>query len=427
MNYVYALITVLCSLFGFTLRYYPFRNVITADNRKRLYFVYGILSMLHFAALAAFYGRNSITLEMVQSDGVFFTMLLLAVYMVLIPGRWREHLFVYGVVVTCSYMVMSIPVYLSAVYMHGSVNLWTMAIYSALLVVVYFPLRKLLDMTVTPFLYLDSGNYWSTVWFVPVAMFLAMYFICPGGEHKDTINHLVSHGLIALATITMCWSIAADHRRMKETVALAEQLNMQKTHYAQLEDRVNNARKLTHDFKHHLAAIQHFIDTDDRDGLQRYCWELTDRPISGVRIPYTGNGAVDGILFRYAQLSKDRDVDFTYMGSFGECAMSHMDLSVLIGNALENALTGCMTLAENRYIKVIMQSEKEMISVVVHNTFDGVVQKKGETLYSRKRDNETGLGLISMQSVCEKYGAEMNVQWDEETFTVLFLIPGQKK
>lgn len=427
MNYLYALITVLCSLFGFTLRYFPFRSVIAPEKKKVLFLVYAILSAVHFAVLSVIYGRYGITLDMVQLDGVVFTMLLLVDYLILIPGRWREHMFVYGVVVTCSYMVMSVPVYVSALYFGGAVNMWTMGLYGVLLVLVYFPLKKLLETTVTPFLFLDSGNYWRTVWFIPVSMFLAMYFICPGGEHKDTINHLVSHGLIAAATITMCWSIAADHNRMKASFELEEQLNLQKNHYAQLETRVNDARKLAHDFKHHVSVIQHYLDTDDREGLQEYCWEMGSRPIQGVRIPYTGNGAVDGVLYRYAQLALERNTDFTYVGSVGACAISNMDLSVLIGNALENALTGCMTLEEGRKIQIVMQSEEKMVSILVHNTFDGVVQQKGDVLYSRKRENEPGVGMSSMQSICDKNGVEMNIQWDESSFTVLFMIPMQKQ
>ena len=423
MNFLYALITVLSSLFGFTLRYYPFRNVIDANARKKLFAIYAGLSLVHLAVLAVIYGKISITLELVQLDGMVFTAILLLVFLVMIPGRWREHTFVCGVVVTCSYLVMTLPIYLSAVFTDDEVTIWTMGLFCLLQLAVYFPLRKLLDTTVAPFLYLDSGNYWSTVWFIPVAMFLAMYFICPGGAHKDTINHLISHGLIAMATITMCWSIAADHQRLKETLTLTEQLNLQKNHYTQLEARVADARKMSHDFKHHIAAIQRFIDADDREGLQAYCWELGERPISGVRIPYTGNSAVDGVMYRYAQLAAERDVEFSYFGSIQNCAMDSIDLAVLLGNALDNALAGCMTVDRNRNIKVVMQSESHLISVLVHNSFDGVVQKKDDVYYSRKRDNAPGIGMSSMHSICEKYEAGMDVRWDDENFTVLFMIP----
>lgn len=110
-------------------------------------------------------------------------------------------------------------------------------------------------------------------------------------------------------------------------------------------------------------------------------------------------------MYRYAKLAKEQDIAFEYFGSIQECTMQSMDLCVLLGNALDNALAGCMTISQGRRIKVVMQSEERMVSIVVHNTFDGQVCQADEVILSRKRDNEPGIGTGSMRAVCDKYGA----------------------
>ena len=60
---------------------------------------------------------------------------------------------------------------------------------------------------------------------------------------------------------------------------------------------------------------------------------------------------------------------------------------------------------------------------MVRNSFDGRVEQAGDTLLSTKRKGRTGVGLSSMRSICERYGGSMDIQWDEKTFTVMFLLP----
>ena len=104
--------------------------------------------------------------------------------------------------------------------------------------------------------------------------------------------------------------------------------------------------------------------------------------------------------------------------------VSDMDLCVLLGNALENAFYGCMTRRDKRRIIVIAQTEEQIVSIVVHNTFDGKIETKDNILLSRKRGNDVGgIGLASMHEVCKRYGGTMETKWDEDRFMVLFLLP----
>jgi sensor histidine kinase regulating citrate/malate metabolism len=99
-----------------------------------------------------------------------------------------------------------------------------------------------------------------------------------------------------------------------------------------------------------------------------------------------------------------------------------MDLCVLLGNALDNAFTGCLTITENRNVTLIAQTEKETLSFVIKNTFDGEIKTKDKIILSRKRENSEGIGLKSMEAICEKYKGTMEIKYDEEHFVILIIL-----
>lgn len=260
------------------------------------------------------------------------------------------------------------------------------------------------------------------MWFIPVTMYYSMFFSLSLDENISEVNHLVSRFLVSFATVFLCYVVAADHKLLMEKQQLSEQLDISKVHYAGLQTKVEQARKTNHDLKHLIASVRYYIETDDKSGLNRFCDDIEENQLSHNNIPYTGNSAADGVLYHYSLKAEASHVRFTYTGIIDSKGILDLDLCVLLGNALDNALTGCMTIPDDRSITVVAQSEPETLSFIVQNTFDGKVETNQDTLLSRKRVNSEGIGLSSMQSVCGKYGGTMETKWDENTFTVLFVL-----
>lgn len=123
------------------------------------------------------------------------------------------------------------------------------------------------------------------------------------------------------------------------------------------------------------------------------------------------------------RIAEQKQIQFDYYGTIRSRSIADIDLCVLLGNALDNAVAGCMTIDSGRSIRLISQSEKSLLSIVVSNSFDGRVQQAEDKILSRKRENRAGVGLVSMKSICERYGGSMQTQWDENKFTVMFLLP----
>ena len=136
---------------------------------------------------------------------------------------------------------------------------------------------------------------------------------------------------------------------------------------------------------------------------------------------------MDGLLYHYITISKEKNISFSYKGVVNELVVSDIDLCVLIGNAIDNAVQGCLMTDGQRYINVEVIKHGLIQSIVITNSFDGVIIKDADAFMSRKRKNEVGIGIASMQAICEKNNIQMDIRYDDEKFAIMFLLPIAQK
>jgi sensor histidine kinase regulating citrate/malate metabolism len=89
------------------------------------------------------------------------------------------------------------------------------------------------------------------------------------------------------------------------------------------------------------------------------------------------------------------------------------DLCIIIGNLMENAAEACarMTEEKERFVHVNSVLQHGVLTIVVDNSYEGELRKKGGVFLSSKRDEE-GIGLSSVSTVAEKYDG--NAQFEEK-------------
>ena len=411
------------------IRYAPFREITTPEQKKKLVMLY--LPVLAISCILYYQFYQSPNLIQFQKLMlVFVAFLLSGINVLVIKGHWREHWFTAGlasihVSVTffgCAYIVQHLPVDHAPVHVVAMSASITFLLFLVLVRFYCNATRRV----VVPFLSMDSGDYWKKVWYMPLGLFFATFFAAPLSAYSGSTAMLLCRLSVLFTTIALGDAIAEDHIAMRQRLDMAEQLNIQQEYYQGLAERVAEARKNRHDFKHHMAAVHRFIEQDDKEGLTEYMAELQIIFDQTVSVPYTGNQALDGVFYRYATLAQRHNIRFDFSGAVEKLAMPNTDLCVLLGNALENAYTGCMTLQNGRFITVTARSNPSGQSLMISNSYDGVMDIEDDRILSRKRDHEPGIGLESMRAICEKHDAVMDIRYDAQTFNVLLIIPVKK-
>ena len=411
------------------IRYAPFREIVTARQRRILVPLY--LLVLTAASVTYYLLPNEDLIFFHKIMLVFVAFVLSGINVLVIPGHWREHWFTAGLASVHVSVTFFASVWLVLHLTDIREPEKLVAASAATTFVLFLLLLRIYcncaRRVVTPFLSMDSGNYWKRIWYIPLGLFFAAFFSAPMTTYSGNTTLMLCRMSLLITTILMSNAISEDHVSMRHQLELAERLNVQEEYYRGLTERVAEARKSRHDFKHHMAAIRKFIDTDDKSGLTEYWNELQIVLDQGMMVPYTGNSALDGVLYRYAALSRKEGVRFEFSGIVEPLDMPDTDLCVLLGNALDNALTGCLRADPPGFISVTARNNPGAQSLLIVNSYDGIVEIRDGQILSRKRDHVPGVGLESMQSICDKHNAVMDIRYDDQNFRLLLVIPVKEK
>ena len=416
---------LLANIAATIMRYMPFSGTITKKQNRKL-------ALAYLAALSFFYILNiwlgftfNLNLTFYKQIFLLYDLVLMGINMLIIRKYVREHLFVCGLAEVILLAIFTIVNYLCNFIQ--TQNVTRVYAFSALMMIAVFLLlcpfiKKFLENTITPFIESALHKKWNTLWAIPYIMFYASYIVVPYDTYDATLAGLINRILVTVATLFICRSVAEDYKHIENQRAVETQLSIQQEHYKALSDNVAMARKARHDFKHHITAITNLCESDDREALKEYCNSLIESSNVKIAIPYTGNAAADGILYHYALIAEENGIRFSVSGSLESEGIADIDLCVMLGNALDNAMTATMKLESDRFVSVQSNVSGNVLAVTVKNSYDGVVVEKKGKIMSTKRENRVGVGLLSIKSVCQKYGGDMQVNHDENTFSVMMLL-----
>lgn len=174
-----------------------------------------------------------------------------------------------------------------------------------------------------------------------------------------------------------------------------------------------------HDIKHikNSGAAPEFFE---RDG------KLLD--IYGLLVD-CGNEALNTILTEKNVTCNNGKIDLSLMvdGKLLEF-MLPVDIYVLFGNALDNAIECLAVLPENeRHIKLSVRSVRDMVSIDCENTCHNKPKFENGLPQTTKDDGcNHGFGTKSIADVCKKYKAQYRMTCDGERFVLSILMPAQK-
>ena len=106
--------------------------------------------------------------------------------------------------------------------------------------------------------------------------------------------------------------------------------------------------------------------------------------------------------------------------------MSTMDLSVLFGNALDNAIRGAASVdnENERLIRVVVCEQLGCVLVKIENRYACVVRFDGKDLLTTKNNKDYhGYGVKSIRKTVEKYDGTVTIRTEDGWFLLSILFP----
>ena len=198
---------------------------------------------------------------------------------------------------------------------------------------------------------------------------------------------------------------------------------------AEVENMYRQTRGWRHDLQNHIATMQAYLNAGDLDALGAYLKSL-GRDLKDVdHIVKTGSVMADAILNSKLSLARAQGVEVHATASIPpSCEIPDMELCVMIGNLLDNAVEACARQKEgaHRFLRVYIGKLKSQLYICVTNS-TGDLQKEGNRFLSAKpgrdRASRFGFGLMRIDKMAARCSGYVNRQSEPGVFATELFLP----
>lgn len=278
---------------------------------------------------------------------------------------------------------------------------------------------------------LDSESQKQNVFWIyslPVAsvfimlLFLRCCYIIE--EFSFQIITLVSSIILAFANIAVFYIIDKLNELIetKEKLLFAElHISNQVLHYQELNKHQTELRIFRHDIKNRLVSLMALIKEDQTDkALQIMEKNLNWLDEMNNNIINSGNPIIDAILQSKLHVAKEKQVFLQISTKLAEeIIIDELELGIVLGNALDNAIEATEKLINNerKFVNLTLMSTEGRISISVTNPVADNIDTK--RLTTSKKDKERhGYGIKSIQTIAQKYDGIALFTCEDKVFNV---------
>jgi sensor histidine kinase regulating citrate/malate metabolism len=181
-----------------------------------------------------------------------------------------------------------------------------------------------------------------------------------------------------------------------------------------------------HDYHNHMQTLKAHLKLNQTKEAKEYL-DTLEKDLDNVNtLIDTGNVNLDAILNSKLSLALKGDIDIKYKAEVpSELTVSDIDLCVLIGNLIDNAVEACDKIIQNKekkFIRLYIGVLKKQLYITVTNGTDEPVRKLDEEYITAKRGNH-GHGLKRINKLVEKYDGFINRKNEPGVFVTEILLP----
>jgi len=133
--------------------------------------------------------------------------------------------------------------------------------------------------------------------------------------------------------------------------------------------------------------------------------------------------SMDAILSAKIAQARAEDIDVTVKACVPEgLSVTDVELSIVIGNLLDNAIEACREVREGRFIRIYIAMKGKMLYFSMLNAA-GKKKKKSGSLFATRKGGLHGFGLRRAEAIIGEHGGWIKYNSENGAFTSEFLVP----
>lgn len=186
-------------------------------------------------------------------------------------------------------------------------------------------------------------------------------------------------------------------------------------------------REVRHDIKNHLLCISLLAEQDRCGEILEYIQDFSEKQRTmEYTFVFTGNDVFDAIVNTKLSVAEQDGVKCSAQIEGTEFPMSQSDVSVLLGNLLDNAYEAAK-MAEDKRIDMCLSRQGAYVRIRIQNTVKHPVLEMNPELVTSKADKEIhGYGTKNIRKIVERYDGILRYHEEGDLFICDILIPFEK-
>ncbi len=208
-------------------------------------------------------------------------------------------------------------------------------------------------------------------------------------------------------------------------------LLIQQEQYINILTSYEKVKGIKHDMINHLISLNGYLNNEKYQEAKHYIDNLYKNLSNSNSKIISGNIVIDAIINNKKELDLMKDILFeTDIKVSNQMMIEDMDLCILLGNALDNAIEACVRIQNTNIHKIInlkMRFKNDNLLIQIKYTYDKdtIIIKKGKYITAKKKDNDfdSGIGIDNMQKIVNKYYGNFKIEVNEDFFNLNILIP----
>lgn len=193
-------------------------------------------------------------------------------------------------------------------------------------------------------------------------------------------------------------------------------------------DEVHNIyltmRGWRHDYHNHMQSVKAYLAMNNLAEARAYL-DALEQDLEDINLLFnTGNINADAVLNAKISLAVKKGIKVDYKAVVPKTlAVSDIDLCIVIGNLIDNAVEACEKVApEHQFIRLYIGILQKQLYLSVSNATCETVRKFDEQYISSKRGNH-GHGLKRINKIVDKYGGFINRKNEPGVFVTEIMLP----
>lgn len=267
---------------------------------------------------------------------------------------------------------------------------------------------------------------WSAVVAVPLFTITLQLIIANGNVTRWWfIASVIMVLMLNVVTFYIYDSLSRNYIKQQENALLKQENELYSKQCSMMEESAKELQLFRHDLKNRMLGICRYMDAQNYKEAEAAIHELSGVMEKSTLRSATGNLAVDSIINYKLQATILNDADVkTEIAVPATLEINIADLSILIGNLVDNALEALQTVPSNDrslYLKVVF-SHNRLIIQITNPYSQELKYENGELISSKRNPDQHGLGLKSVRKIVEKYEGGMMIHHENQLFVVEALL-----